>query len=164
MSLSESGSLTAPYKRHVFLKFIFFGIMQPTVLFKDHLVFLVSHCGNWGRRQAQKMLTFLLELLFWIIKLFASIPGLMFSINIYETIADIMFNHKYGRIADHSQCLIDKTIEGRHVKATHINTYYKLMKNKWSGIHTLIVYSYPLISEYMSFGMSAQWNFRVATD
>ena len=24
------------------------------------------------------------------------------------------------------------------------------MENKWSGIHTLIVYSYPLISEYMS--------------
>ena len=54
MSFSESGSLTAPYKRHVFLKSIFFGIMQPTVLFKAHLVFLMSHCGNWGRLQAQK--------------------------------------------------------------------------------------------------------------
>lgn len=120
MSLSESGSLTAPYKRHVFLKFIFFGIMQPTVLFKDHLVFLVSHCGNWGRRQAQKMLTFLVVLLLWIIKLFASIPGLMFSINIYETIAD-MFNHKYGRLSDHSQCLIDKTTEDMSRQPTEIH-------------------------------------------
>ena len=52
----------------------------------------------------------------------------MFSINIYETIADIMFNNKYGRISDPSQCLIGKTPEdmSRQSTETHIVNLWRI--------------------------------------